>query len=251
MDQEKHWNNIAATYEDEIFDVFKSDREGKLLTYFKKHGNKDHTAIDFGCGVGKAFPYLSPLFKHVLGTDISAECIAIAKQRGFSNVSFKRADLTNRRLQFAPAEFAFCCNVIMLPEIDRNLDMIVNIQKALKPGGSAVIILPSLESAIFSAWRLIDWYKKEGVVSSKIPASELSGFKNSKTEILQGLINIDGVTTKHYSDLELQVLVERAGLAITKLDKIEYEWDTEFNAPPEWMKAPYPWDWLIECKKNS
>jgi len=87
MNEEVHWNNIASRYEDEIFDVFKSDRKKVLPRYFKKHANRSHTAIDFGCGVGKAFPYLSPMFKTVLGTDISAECLAIAKKRPYKTLN--------------------------------------------------------------------------------------------------------------------------------------------------------------------
>lgn len=250
MDQEKHWNAIASTYNDEIFDVFNSDKNRRLSYYFERHANKTHNAIDFGCGTGKALPFLSPLFQHVLATDISSECIEFAKKRGYSNVSFKRADLTNKRLKFPNADFAFCCNVIMLPEVDRNVDMFANIQKSLKANGTAVIVVPSLESALYSAWRLIDWYKKEGVSPEEIDGSELSGFKKSKVEILQGLININGVITKHYTSAELYVLLEQAGFSsVTAIEKIEYDWNTEFSSPPSWMKAPYPWDWLIECKK--
>ena len=54
MNQEKHWNGIATRYEDEIFDVFRSDKNKILELYFKKHANPVHEAIDFGCGVGKA-----------------------------------------------------------------------------------------------------------------------------------------------------------------------------------------------------
>src|SRR5215216_2596702 len=144
MDQRKHWDRISTNYEDEIFDVFKSDRNKILPKYFKKHGNKQHSAIDFGCGVGKAFEYLSPLFDSILATDISADCIALAKEKNYSNISYKVADLTNRNVKFPQADFAFCCNVIMLPEIDRNLNMIMNIQQALKPNGTALIIVPAL-----------------------------------------------------------------------------------------------------------
>ncbi len=249
MDQKKHWNRISTTYEDEIFDVFKSDRDKKLSKYFKKHGHKEHTAIDFGCGVGKAFEYLSPLFNTILATDISTECLAIAKERGYNNISYKAADLTNRKIKFPAADFAFCCNVIMLPEIDRNLNMFINIQQSLKPKGTAVIVVPALESALFSTWRLIDWSIKENVKPEEIDKSDLSYFKRSKVDILQGLLDINGVTTKHYSQEELMILFERANLTITKIDKIEYDWTSEFISPPNWMKGPYPWDWLVECEK--
>lgn len=249
MDQEKHWNSIGEDYKDEIFDVFNSDKNKVLPKFFKKYANDEHTAIDFGCGIGKAFQYLSPLFKKVIGTDISGRLLAQAKKQPFTNIELIKADLAKKNLSFLPAEFAFCCNVIMLAEIEKNYQMFANIQQALKPGGVALLVLPSLESMFFASWRLIDWYKKEGVDLHEIPASELSYFKSNKREILRGNVHINGVPTKHYSAPELEVILKVAGFKILSLVKIEYDWNTEFAEPPSWMGAPYPWDWLVECKK--
>lgn len=249
MDQEAHWNKIAAKYEGEIFDVFKSDRRKILPEYFRKHANPDHTAIDFGCGIGKAFPYLAPAFKSVLATDISGECIRIAKQRKYKNIEFKRADLSSKKVNFPVADFAFCCNVIMLPEVERDFTMFRNISNSLRTGGHALIIVPSFESIFYSSWRMMEWYKSEGVKPENISTSEFHYFKGSRRDIIQGIMYIDGVPTKHYSAEEIHVLFGKAGLEVTALEKIEYEWNTEFAEPPEWMKAPYPWDWLIEARK--
>jgi len=57
------------------------------------------------------------------------------------------------------------------------------------------------------------------------------------------------VKTKHYSAEELHVVFEQAGLKITALEKLEYDWNTEFASPPTWLTKPYPWDWMVECKK--
>ena len=249
MDQEKHWNSIGEDYKDEIFDVFNSDKNKVLPKFFKKYANTEHIAIDFGCGIGKAFYYLSPIFKKVIGTDISGRLLAQAKKQPFANIELIKADLAKRNLSFPSAEFAFCCNVIMLAEIEKNYQMFANIQKTLKPGGVALLVLPSMESIMFASWRLIDWYKREGVDLQEIPSSELSYFKSNKREILRGNVHINGVPTKHYSAPELEVILKEAGFKILSLTKIEYDWDTEFATPPSWMGTPYPWDWLVECKK--
>ncbi len=249
MNEEAHWNNIAAHYDDEIFDVFRSDKAGKLSTYFKKYQNPLHEAIDFGCGVGKAFPYLAPVFREILAIDISAECLAQAKLSPYRNITFKRADLSKSGLRLPLADFAFCCNVIMLPEVDKNERMILNIQKALKINGSGIIVVPSFESIFYSTFRLMEWYRKEGVTPKEIPASELAYYKGNKMELLQGIVKISGVSTKHYLEPELHVLFRNAGLSVLAIDKVEYDWNTEFSDPPSWMDGPHPWDWLIECRK--
>ena len=243
MNQKTHWDGIGKKYDGEIFDVFKSDKL-KILPYaLKKHANTAHRAIDFGCGMGKAFPYLAPAFNYVLAIDISSELLKIARQSPYKNISCKRADLTSKRLTFPHVDFIYCCNVIMLPEIEKNVALIENAYKALRPSGTAFIVLPSLESIFFSTRRLIDWYKKEGVSPEQIPNAEL--------DILQGIIHIDKVPTKHYSEPGIQVLFGEAKLTLTAVEKLEYHWETEFASPPDWMKATYPWDWLVECKKTK
>ena len=250
MNEKAHWDNIATRYNEEIFDVFKSDRTKRLAHYFRKHSNREkNEAMDFGCGTGKAFQYLSPAFKSVHAVDISSQCLATARERSFPNIKFRRQDLSRRNLHLPKVDFVFCCNVIMLPEIAKNRVMFSNIHNCLRKNGTALIVIPSLESIMFSSWRLIDWYGREGVSPEEIPTSELAYFKGNKRDILQGIIYIDGVATKHYLHSEIQVLCERSNLEVTAIEKLEYDWDSEFSAPPTWMKSPYPWDWLLECKR--
>ncbi len=248
MNQESHWNNIAPSYEDEIFDVFKSDRNKVLSRYFRKHANKKHTAIDFGCGIGKAFPFLAPNFKHVLAVDISDACLDIARDSSYNNIQFQQVDLSVPGTQLLPADFGFCCNVIMLPEIEKNSIMLRNIQQSLRPGSHALIVIPSFESIFFASWRLIQLYRKDGVHPSEIHEDEFHYFKAETHEIVQGIMHINGVPTKHYSQPEIEEIFRETGLTVTAIDKIEYDWHTEFTAAPSWLKEPYPWDWLVECR---
>lgn len=250
MNEKQHWNKIAYKYNDEIFDVFNSDKDKKLAHYFKKHGNKNHSATDFGCGNGKAFPFLSPLFKSVIGIDISQELINQAKKRPYKNTTFQTLDLSKKNLRLPKVNFVFSCNVIMLPVLEKNYEMLRNIYNTLLPGGKAVIVIPSFDSAMFSAWRIVDFHRRQGTQPNEIPLADLAYLKSSRAEIAQGILQIDGVPTKHYSELELGVIFKEAKLSITKIDKINYGWDSEFASPPKWMKDPYPWDWLIECEKK-
>jgi len=251
MDERSHWDKIAPSYNEEIFDVFKSDKEKKLHRFFSKHANLRHSAIDFGCGTGKALPFLSPIFKNVVAVDISKECLTTASKRPYKNIQFLRKDLSAPNVRLTPAEFVFCCNVIMLPEVKKNLMMFRNVTRSLRPKGTALLIVPSSESMLFAAWRMIDWYRKDGVLPENITMDELAYFNGRKTDLLQGIFKIDGVPTKHYSESELEVLFKQAGLRVTALEKLTYAWNTEFASPPSWMKQPYPWDWIIECKKIS
>ncbi len=249
MNEENHWNKIADSYQDEVLNAFQSDKDKKLARYFKKHGNKKHTAIDFGCGIGNGFHYLSPLFKSILAVDISQNCLDIASQKGYKNVSYKQMDLTKSTIRIPTAEFVLCSNVAIFADLEMNYAIFRNVSKVLKSKGNALFVVPSMESTLFYAWRMIDWYRREGVKTEDIPDSEFDYYKGSKRDLLQGIVQIDGRPTKHYSHSELQVIVKEARLEVAAIERLEYDWTTEFSEPPKWMKDPYPWDWLIECRK--
>jgi SAM-dependent methyltransferase len=248
MNEEKHWNTIGEKYNDEIFDVFKSNKNRKLQRYFKKNANNDHVATDFGCGTGKAFEYLASSFKKVFAVDIAENLLAIARETSFNNISFARMDLTADNLKLPASDFAFCCNVAILPDVTKNVSIITNIHKTLRPNGKVVVVVPSLESALYSSWQMVNWYDKEGVSIEEIPGDEFH-VKN-KLNAVQGIVHIDGVPTKHYLESELETLFTNIDFSVNAIDRLEYDWSTEFDSPPSWLKEPYPWDWLVECTKN-
>ena len=250
MNDALHWNNIAENYDKEIFNVFKNDKKHKLKKYLSKYANKKNIAIDFGCGVGKALPLLSPLFKGIIAVDVSKKCIAIAQSSPHKNVTFKQADLAGRKIDVPSVDFAFCCNVAMSDNVRRNLRIIRNVLTALNKGGAALFVLPSYESASMSMLSLMHWYEKEGTPLSKIPVDELALIRpRSKRHMRDGILMIDNVPTKHYTAAELYALFNDGTYRMEKLDRVEYSWETEFNSPPSWMQEPYPWDWVVEVKR--
>src|ERR1051325_4084530 len=179
MNDALHWNKIADNYDTEIFNVFKNDKKRKLKRFIAKYANKKNTAIDFGCGVGKALPLLAPFFKEIIGIDVSKKLIAIAKNAPYKNVTFKEADLAGARINVPSVDFAFCCNVAMSDDVKRNYRIIRNVLNSLNKGGVALIVLPSLESVSISALALMRWYEKEGVNLANIPKDELKNFRGS------------------------------------------------------------------------
>lgn len=250
MNDALHWNNVADTYDTQIFNVFKNDKKRKLQRFISKYANKKNTAIDFGCGVGKALPLLAPFFKEIIGVDVSKKCIAIAKTSPYKNVSFKEADLAAQKINVPSVDFAFCCNVAMSDDVKRNYRIIRNVLNSLNKGGVALIVLPSLESVSISALTLMRWYETEGVNLADIPKDEMKNFRgNTAKHLSEGIVNIDGLPTKHYLFTELYALFNSGNFALQKLDRLEYGWETEFNSPPKWMQAPYPWDWVAEVKR--
>jgi hypothetical protein len=68
-------------------------------------------------------------------------------------------------------------------------------------------------------------------------------------QLRQGVLDADGVPTKHFLREELTAALQSRGFRILQVEKLEYAWTTEFDSPPDWMQSPYPWDWLVLAAK--
>ena len=80
-------------------------------------------------------------------------------------------------------------------------------------------------------------------------ASGIPPTRGGARDLLQSLVRIEGVATKHYLGEEATVFLENEGFRFVSIDKVEYSWDTEFDEPPQWMGRPGPWDWLLVAKR--
>ena len=111
-------------------------------------------------------------------------------------------------------------------------------------------MLPSLESALYSKSRLVEWNIRNGLSAKE---SLRNGFettdKKGKKIARGGIIQCGGVATKHYLKEEIISTTNRFDLQTISIQRIEYPWGTEFIEPPKWMKDPYPWDWLVLLQK--
>ena len=248
MNEQQHWNRIAGRYDEDIFDVFASDRKKLLGRYFRKHADKKGTAIDFGCGNGRAFPFLAPRFKLVIGADISENLLQEAAASGYRNISLFHRDLAAKETNLPKADFVFSCNVIMLPDASASHQMFANVRSLLKRGAHAVLVIPATESMMFTSWTITELYRSEGVRPRDIDPDEFSYFSKRRSDVADGVFYIDGVPTRHYTAPELEVITKKAGLKITALERLEYEWTSELADPPADLRSPYPWDWLVECR---
>lgn len=244
-----YWENMAASYQEEIFDVLQQDKKKLLVRAIRKYSNPNQQVIDIGCAVGKWLPVLSPLFKKVIALDISINNLKIAQQLhpGLKNVDYKRADMSSPTLRVPKVEFGICINAILTPHAKDRLVFFNNLKKCIKKNGTLVLTVPSLESYLLT--RIVQQQfnidKKEfkELISSK---KALVKWKN----IMQGVGEIDHVPHKHFLEEELTLNLNKSGFQVLEIKKIEYPWSTEFNRPPRWLHSPKPWDWMVVAKKD-
>ena len=247
------WRGLATNYEGNILSVYDNDQSGKIKSIIKNLGTKKERAVDLGCGTGKFLPLLSNHFKSVQAFDYSEEMINAAKQshQHLKNLSLSVRDLRTSSPKIKPSHLALCINVILSPSISDREKIWLNVRKSIRTGGFLVLVAPSLESALYSKHRLVEWNIRNGDTSVQ---ALTEGFdtkdKDGKIISRGGIINCGGVATKHYLKEELICLATRFGFKIKSTKKITYPWSTEFSNPPKWMKSPLPWDWLILLEKK-
>jgi 2-polyprenyl-3-methyl-5-hydroxy-6-metoxy-1,4-benzoquinol methylase len=248
----KYWDKVARDYDGEIFDSLASDRNGTILGHIdrigKRHGKKG-VACDLGCGVGKYLPALARRFRAVHGTDLSDECVRQARVAcgHLANVTIHQGDLSVAARAAGPVDFALCTNVLIMPSERMRAGILKRLATAVKPGGSLLLLVPALESALYAHARRAEWLRRSS--RTKVTAStELTG--TGGRDIFGGILAIDGVRTKHWLKEELETILSGQGFEVEAVQKAEYDWKTEFNNPPRWMKDPYPWDWVAAGTKR-
>ena len=249
-----YWNRIGKSYSRQIFHAMESDRNGLLKQLILRHANPTMVAADFGCGTGQFLNLLSSSFGRVLAVDHSADLLAqaAARHRLRQNIEFYNCDLIRLPFKVGPADFALCVNVLIMEDHAARTRILQSMRRTQKIGGHLLLVVPSLESVFLTQQRLMEWNLHDGFTPRRAAAHRIPGLKKTALARLhEGIIPIDNIPTKHYLREELPLLLGRNGYDTEAIEKVEYDWDTEFTSPPCWMQAPHPWDWVVQAKKAA
>ena len=247
-----YWNRMGRVYDTEIFSVLAHDQTGRIAEKVRRYGKKNQIATDIGCGIGHFLPMLSRRFRQVLALDISATCLARARQTHskLANVSYRVVDLARPGVRLPPADFALCVNAAITPALGLRNRLLDAACRHLRQGGHLVLVVPALESVFLTDFRLIEWNLRDGQSAARAAGTGFRAYRPArKPRIHEGVVKIDGVDTKHFLREEVLALLAARDLRTLEIEKLEYPWSTEFTQPPRWMQSPYPWDWLFVAQK--
>jgi 2-polyprenyl-3-methyl-5-hydroxy-6-metoxy-1,4-benzoquinol methylase len=247
--EKNYWEKIAPSYETEIFDVLKNDKSGKIVKAILSFASPKKSVIDIGCAVGKWMPVLAPVFGKVQAIDISNNNLKIAAKKypQYTNITYERVDMSAATVKVKKYDSAICINAILTSSLKKRNLFFKHMASFIKKGGDLVLVVPSLESKLFSHIIAnkynVDDAKKDKAPTGKRAISQIRFIKD-------GVTDIDDVPTKHFLKEELELLLNLAGFTVEKIEKINYKWSTEFHKPPSWLKTPQPWDWMVKAKKK-
>lgn len=252
----RYWEGVGESYEKLIFDSALEDKHGAVLRALDEHADPRGTVCDLGCGVGHYLPLLAARFGRVLGVEPAASLIAQARARcaELPNVELVQADLSTsrRRVTGRGAGFAVCANVLISADQSTCSAILRALRRQLAQAGRALIVVPSLESALFANSRLVEWNERLGHSREDALGCGIALTRRSARELLDGLVRIDALPTRHYLREQLEVWLRSEGFEVLRIDKVEYDWATEFEKPPSWMRrGPGPWDWMAVAERSG
>jgi ubiquinone/menaquinone biosynthesis C-methylase UbiE len=100
---------------------------------------KCENALEIGCGTGAFARALAMRCRHVIGIDLSAEMIRVARSHSveFENLEFQLADAMTR--EFPQSHFDFICSIATLHHIEQR-ELLVKMRDWLKPGGVLAVV---------------------------------------------------------------------------------------------------------------
>ncbi|MBK8340383.1 MAG: class I SAM-dependent methyltransferase [Flavobacteriales bacterium] len=148
--QERDWDRVAGTFEEEIFNVPANDRKGLIPLAVRRYASKEAVATDLGCGVGRTLPLLSNHFGKVYAVDVSSECLTIAAEACVdrTNICYVHADLSTDRNSYPAADLVLCINTLLNASIEVREPLIDRTCRSVKRGGRLLLVVPSLNSSI-------------------------------------------------------------------------------------------------------
>lgn len=249
MDRD-YWDKLAGSFSDEVIELAKEDLNGVLLEELDRMASKKRRVVDLGCGAGALLPQLAERFREVVGVDFSKALLRQAEAMyGQEGMSFSQADLTK---PVAPAKLfdvTVCSSVLILASRKKCRRILESVVRFTRRRGRVLITVPSLESCIHSYHTLVRLRGELGEGNGYSRKQARRSFANDVSSVLDGHVSIQGVPTKHWMREELLQSVSDAGLRVDRVRRVEFAWETEIDSPPEWLGAPYPWDWLIAATR--
>jgi SAM-dependent methyltransferase len=241
------WNSVAEEFEDEIFNTLTGGRTPVIQQQIDRYKDKDAVAADLGCGTGRYLPTLSDGFKLVHAIDFSDKCLDVARKAypKLENVVYAQHDLGRDTVRLRGVSFTICVNTLIMGSAKTRENIWANLSRCVMKGGHLLVVVPSIESALLSHFRVVDWNARSGENHTRQGFKRFPANGGKKYSFRDGVLDIETLPTKHFLEEELIVTLDRMGFKTLHIDKVEYPWASEITSPPRWMKEPYPWDWLV------
>ena len=156
----KRWSDSYDDHYDKAFFATQAylKFEEQLLEQEIKRIDNCGLALDLGCATGRLVAKLSPLFKQVVGYDISPHMLmkANAKKRKYPNISFIKADLEKGIPQSDSSVSFVAMNLGTASDVSGICKVIKEVKRVLHPGGRFLFSFYNRDALLYQ-WDFIPW----------------------------------------------------------------------------------------------
>jgi hypothetical protein len=226
------WDRIADEFETETCDITREE-SADLTDRFvalARLPKRDAVLVDLGCGVGTFIHRFGSRFGRIVGVEFAPRIIARARLHcaEVPNATWLAHDIPRAANTIGPvADLTVCLNVITSDSAAKRAALWSSVTSVTRPGGSALVVVPSLES--------------EDVVAGEMrtPPERRAG----------GVVERDGAWQKHYARAELEALFEKLGFNVRRIARAHYPWSVEGLRETKARAANRPWDWMCLAQR--
>ena len=244
-----YWNGLADRFDSNVFDIAANETSGNLREIIETLGVKYRTAGDFGCGTGATTALLSQHFDDVIAVDFAEKLLSQARKRVTAkNVRFIKRDLC-KKTQLFEVGASFCFNALIHPAAKKREQIARSVFRNTETDGTAVFVVPSLESYLRTCQTMIECRVDQGGKRSKAVRSVAKSAEKEICSLVEGICTIGGTATKHFMQDEIAQLLSGVGFEVISVDRVEFPWSEELEDTPDWLGDPYPWDWMVTASK--
>ena len=247
MDRD-YWDSQAKEYERNLLEIVREDRAGALAEELARLGGSGRRVADLGCGPGSMLPLLVRHFEEVFAIDYARQLLKLARERYPSRkITYTCRDLTRGcQLPFR-VEVACSINALIDPDSRKRQGMLRSLRSVLEPGGTALIVVPALES-VFHVYHTLRIIRERSGRPDGLSKKEAErALREEVVSFTDGVIRVGSVPTKYWMRGELGITLADHGLELLRVRRLQYSWEEEIDNPPAWLGRAGPWDWLAVC----
>jgi len=231
----REWNRHAAEFEDAICDIVVDER-GNQVSRFVKAARlpSEPVLVDLGCGLGSFVQKFGNRFQKIFAVDFAAQIIKRARSRcAKPGVKWLVMDVARAfKAIKTRADLTVCMNVITSPSAAKRKALWSCVAKVTKPGGFALIVVPSIES--------------NAMVEQISASTRRNGAFAAKSG---GVVKHEDSWQKHFGRRELIAAMADHGFRVKQIGRVSFGWDDEGLRKPRSPGKRSPWDWICLAQR--
>ena len=250
-DQDHQWSRHAARYDELFLDAFRPGVENPLLAALETVAEpKTKTVADLGCGTGPLLPHLVGRFGRVFALDFAPNMITRSKRRvgrQAEQVTFLNRPMHELDDLTGQLDVAVAVNSIVMPDvrlIDRTLSAIA---RALRPGGTFLGVVPSMDAIHYHTMLLMDQALDRGMEPEEAERYAAFHAEHHYYEFAFGRFQFQGLRQKFWQPFEVRHRLAKAGFSSVALGQVLYPWDENIAGGADFADHPRSWDWFFRA----